>query len=258
MPIDWFTVVAQILNFLVLVWILKRFLYRPVLRVIAERQARVEQSLTEAATLKEAAGAELEKLSAERRTLAEHRDAELAAAQQEAAAERQKLLDAARTDYEAARTRWRSALEHEREDFQRELSRQAHDEVIGIADKLLRDLADTDLQERILGKFLAMLARLPEAEKAALRAGAGKSKTGAVIRSAFGLNDERRGSLEKAAREILGAGAPVAFETKASLGCGIELAVDGHKIAWTLEDYLRSLDTWVTGLLAGRRRGMTT
>ena len=50
MLIDWFTVGAQALNFIVLVWLMKRFLYRPVLDAIAAREQRIAQQLAEAAT----------------------------------------------------------------------------------------------------------------------------------------------------------------------------------------------------------------
>lgn len=242
MPIDWFTVVAQILNFIVLVWILKRFLYQPVLRAIAERQVRVQKSLTDASALKEEATAQMAKLEIERRELTEGREAAIREAQSEGKAERQRLTEEAHTEFEVARKRWRNALAREQDEFQRELSEQAHVEVIAIADKLLRDLSDTDLQERILTKFLQMIDGLNAEERAKLQASDGGT---AVVRSAFELPIERRKAIESATRKILGETAPIEFETKPSLGCGIELSVDGQKIAWTLDNYLHSLDTWV-------------
>lgn len=48
MLIDWFTVIAQVLNFLILVWLLKRFLYKPILNAIDEREKRVAAELADA------------------------------------------------------------------------------------------------------------------------------------------------------------------------------------------------------------------
>ena len=48
MPIDWFTVVAQAINFLILVWLLKRFLYKPILHAIDEREKGIAAQLAEA------------------------------------------------------------------------------------------------------------------------------------------------------------------------------------------------------------------
>ncbi len=251
MPIDWFTVVAQILNFLVLVWILKRFLYVPVLRAIAERQARVDKVLGDASSLKASAEAELAKLEKERRDLEATRDAAMREAQASAESERQRLITEARAEFESARTKWRGALEREQGEFQNQISSQARREVMGIAGKLLRDLADTDLQERILGKFLGILAGIDPGEKKTLREAMRNSgKETATIRSAFELPADRREALTTAVRGLLDEGVAVGFEVKPSLGCGIEVGVDGHKIAWTMDDYLRSLDAWVEGLIA--------
>jgi len=49
MLIDWFTVVAQVVNFLILVWLLKRFLYRPILNAIDAREKRIATKLADAA-----------------------------------------------------------------------------------------------------------------------------------------------------------------------------------------------------------------
>lgn len=49
MLIDWFTVGAQTLNFLILVWLMKRFLYQPVLDAIDAREQRIAQELADAA-----------------------------------------------------------------------------------------------------------------------------------------------------------------------------------------------------------------
>ena len=48
MLIDWFTVGAQALNFLILVWLLKRFLYKPILHAIDEREKRIAKELADA------------------------------------------------------------------------------------------------------------------------------------------------------------------------------------------------------------------
>jgi F-type H+-transporting ATPase subunit b len=50
MLIDWFTVVAQIVNFVILLWLMKRFLYQPILSAIDARESRIAAELSEAAT----------------------------------------------------------------------------------------------------------------------------------------------------------------------------------------------------------------
>ncbi len=62
MSIDWITVVAQLLNFLVLVWLLKRFLYRPILDGIDAREVEISTRMAEATEARKKAEAEVQKL----------------------------------------------------------------------------------------------------------------------------------------------------------------------------------------------------
>jgi F-type H+-transporting ATPase subunit b len=48
--VNWSTFVLEFINFLVLVWLLKRFLYKPVLEIIEQRRAAIEATLAEAET----------------------------------------------------------------------------------------------------------------------------------------------------------------------------------------------------------------
>ena len=251
MPIDWFTVVAQILNFIVLIWILKRFLYQPVLKTMSERQERVRKSIAEAGEERERANLEREQLAEERRQLAEGREAALLGIQAEAEAERKRLIDEARQEFENSRAHWREALARERAEFQQELSTEARREVIAIAGRLLRDLADTDLQRLIVQKFLSMLGQLDAGGRDRLRSSLREAPSPvAVVRSAFPLTQDLQDSVSRAARELLGVDLAVEFETRPALGCGIELRVDGQKVAWNIDDYFHSLDACMHELIA--------
>ena len=82
MELNWSTFALEILNFLVLVWILKRFLYKPVLNVIAQRQARIEQARSES-----------ERLKSEAQSLRERYESRLADWEREKEKARTELLD---------------------------------------------------------------------------------------------------------------------------------------------------------------------
>lgn len=251
MPIDWFTVIAQILNFVVLIWILKRFLYQPVLKTMSERQESVRRSISEAREERERANLERAQLAEERRQLAEGREAALQGIEAEAKAERKRLIDEARQEFEHARSRWREALSRERAEFQQELSAEARREVIAISERLLRELADSDLQGMVVHKFLGMLSQLDAGGRDRLRSSLSEATSPvAVVRSAFPLPQDLQDSVTRAARELLGAGVAVEFETRPALGCGIELGVDGQKVAWNIDDYFHSLDACMHELVA--------
>ena len=69
MLIDWFTVAAQAVNFLILVWLLKRFLYKPILGAMDAREQRIASRLRQAETEKAEARKDGEKLRAARKSL---------------------------------------------------------------------------------------------------------------------------------------------------------------------------------------------
>ena len=96
MLIDWFTVAAQALNFLILVWLMKRFLYKPILNAIDEREKRIAAELANADAKKAEAQKEHDEFQHKNTEFDQQRAALLSKATGEAQAERQRLLDEAR------------------------------------------------------------------------------------------------------------------------------------------------------------------
>ena len=113
MLIDWFTVVAQMVNFLVLVWLLKRFLYRPILNAIDARERRMAAELAEADAKKMAGDKERDEFQRKTHELEQQRTAILSKALEEAQAERQRLIAAAREDASRWRIKWEEAWNRE-------------------------------------------------------------------------------------------------------------------------------------------------
>ena len=96
MLIDWFTVIAQVVNFLILVWLLKRFLYRPILNAIDAREKRIATELADADAKKAEAIKERDEFQHKNEEFDRQRAALLSQATDEAKAERQRLFDEAR------------------------------------------------------------------------------------------------------------------------------------------------------------------
>src|SRR5271156_4365009 len=105
MPIDWFTVVAQAINFLILVWLLKRFLYKPILHAIDERERGIAARLAEAEATQAEAQQERDEFQHKNEAIDQARAALLKKAEDEAEAERQRLLEIARKDADALRAK---------------------------------------------------------------------------------------------------------------------------------------------------------
>ena len=117
MLIDWFTVFAQILNFLVLVYLLKRFLYGRIIRAMDEREKTIALGLEEAQQKKDDAQQEMDRYIAKNKELDDHRQALLAGMKEEVEAHRKDLMNDARKQVETVRVAWYQSLERENRPF---------------------------------------------------------------------------------------------------------------------------------------------
>jgi len=249
MLIDWFTVGAQAANFLILVWLLKRFLYKPVLLAIDMREKQIAAQLQDAETKKTEAQKERDDYQHKSEAFEQQRGALLGKATDEAKTERQRLLDVARKDAEALRSKLEEMANNERDSVNREIVTLAQREVFAIARKTLNDLASTSLEERMVDVFIRRLHEMNEEEKGKLAEFLRTSRAQAMVRSAFDLQSSQRAAIEAAVKETLAAETRPQFRTTPDLVSGIELAVNGHKVAWSIADYLSSLAKSVVTLL---------
>lgn len=249
MLIDWFTVGAQTLNFLILVWLMKRFLYKPILHAIDEREKRIAAELASADKKKDEAEKESNELKRKNEELDQQRTAILKRATDEAKAEGQKLLDEARKAADTFSVKRMESLRNDAVDLRQEISRSTQQEVFAIARKALTDLATVSLEERLGEVFTRRVREMDEQAKADLFEALKTASHPALVRSAFELPEEQRTEIQNALNETFSAEINVRFETAPDLISGIELTTNGIKVAWSIADYLASLEKKVGELL---------
>ena len=249
MLIDWFTVVAQVLNFLILVWLMKRFLYKPILHAIDAREQRIAKELADADTTKTEAEKEREKFQKKNEKFDRQRAALLNQATDDAKAERQRLLDEARKAADSLSAKRMETLRNDTRNLSQAISRRTQQEVFAIARKALTDLATTSLEERLGEVFTRRLREMDGQAKAGLAEALKTASAPAFVRSAFDLPAEQRAAIQHALNETFLAEIHVRFETAPDLISGIELTTNGQKVAWSIADYLASLEKGVDELL---------
>src|SRR5664279_1198131 len=249
MLIDWFTVGAQALNFLILVWLMRRFLYKPILHAIDEREKQVATELANADAKKAEAQKEHDEFQRKNAEFDQQRAALLSKATGEAEAERQRLLDEARKAAEALSSKRQETLRSEEHNLHQAISRRTQQEVFAIARKALADLATTSLEERLVEVFTRRLREMDGKAKACLAEALKSASDPALVRSAFDLPEEQRTAIQNALNETFSANIRVRFETAPDLVSGIELTTNGQKVAWSIADYLASLQKGVEELL---------
>jgi F-type H+-transporting ATPase subunit b len=246
--IDWFTVGAQIINFLVLVGLLKYFLYGHITRAMREREDKIAARLAQAEEREKEAEQELESYQQRNQELARRRDQMLARAREEAGEERKKLLHEAREEVQRTKSRWYEAIGREKDAFLADLRHRAGQQIYAIARRALADLANADLEEHIIQAFSQRLEHLDEDKRQALRASLSADQ-GVVITSAFDLPAAAKERISKILRNYTGNGVKLDYRTSPEVISGIELRVPGHKIAWSLNNYLETLEENLQGAL---------
>jgi F-type H+-transporting ATPase subunit b len=249
MLIDWFTVGAQVLNFIVLVWLLKRFLYKPILNAVDAREKLIAAELADAAAKKAEAQKERDAFQHKTETFDEQRAALMSKATGEANAERQRLLGDARKAADAVSAKRQDALQTEARTLNQAIRRRTQQEVFAIARKALADLAGASLEDRMAEVFTQRLRAMDGKAKAGLAEALKTASEPALVRSAFDLPADQRIAIQKALRETFSANVQIRFETSVDLISGIELSANGQKVAWSIADYLASLEKGVADLL---------
>ncbi len=249
MLIDWFTVIAQVLNFLLLVWLMKRFLYKPILHAIDEREKNIAAELAEADKKKSEAQKESEEFKRKTADLDRDRAALMKKAEDGAQTERQRLLEEARRAAEDLSFKRQEALKAEEHNLHQAIRRRTGKEVFSIARKTLTDLAGVALEERMVDIFTRRMRAMDGQTKTVLAGALKQGSQPAMVRSAFDLPLEQRASVQKALNEIFSAEIRVRFETAPDLINGIEMTTNGQKVAWSIEDYLASMEKGVEEIL---------
>lgn len=234
MSIDWITVSAQIVNFLILVWLLKRFLYQPVINAMNKREQDIakrrrqaverEHKADKAATLYRNKSEELER----------DREEILAKVKTDAEQQKKTLLNAAREEVAATRRDWQLQANQEKQEFFDNLRKQSATAIQRIARKALRDLANADLERQLIDAFIERLRALGAAAT-------GDTTEPVTIATTFALDAGVREQVSRAVREHLAVDVEVVYSESPALLCGIELTHAGRRLSWSLSDYMDKL-----------------
>jgi len=254
MLIDWFTIGAQALNFLILVWLMKRYLYKPILDAVDTREKLVAAELTDAAAKKAEAQKDRDEFQHKNDEFEQQRAALLSKATDEARTERLRILDKAGKTADALTAKRQEALTNEVQSLNQAISSRTRDEVFAIVRKTLTDLATVSLEERIGEVFTRRLHSLNGEAKECLAKALTTASDPALIRSTFELPAEQRAAIQNALNETFSSEVRVRFEVAPDLVSGIELTTNGQKVAWSIADYLASMEKGVGELLKAKEK----
>lgn len=242
MQINWFTVIAQIINFFILVSLLKRYLYKPILRAIEKREKKIASRLKDAESLKKEALTERESFQKKNKQFDLEKKKNLDEAIEDVKRERQQMLEDARKEYYLLQSKLAESLREEEININNEIFDLTRKEVLNIVRKVLNDLATSTLEENTINLFIRKLEELNEEEIKRFQGTSITSGGNIQVKTAFDLTFKQKKEIENQLEKITQQSIEPEFELKPELVCGIELDANGFRLSWNVNDYIHSIE----------------
>lgn len=238
MEIDLFTLIAQAINFIILLVLLGRFLFRPLLAAMDAREKRIAADTAEA----EAKRVEAGEFAGRIKALLEQQEADkermMNAAAEEAEAARKKMLAGVDAEAIEAKQAWKKNLETEKKMYLEALRHRSGEYAMTVAEKALKSLAGEELLARIAAVFTGKIAAMDEKKAAELNSRPG---AGPVVSSDLPLDEAAKHAITEAINRKLGRTGAVEFGSAAGIH-GIELKMGGYRVSWSIADFLGELE----------------
>jgi F-type H+-transporting ATPase subunit b len=241
MKIDWFTVIAQIINFFILVWLLRRFLYKPVLKAIDERENKIASALKDAKAKETEAKKEQDDFMKKNEMFDQQKKKLMDNVVVQTNEERERLLEEARNEAAVLRSKLEKSLNAMQENLGHEIVQKTQQEVFAVARKTLKDLSSMSLEEQTVKIFIGRLKDSKNDERTKLIEAFKSGSNSIIVQTAFDLPSEQQAEIKNAVNEILGTKTQFQFKTAPKLIGGIELTSNGYKLAWSISEYLSSI-----------------
>lgn len=244
MLIDWFTVVAQIVNFVILLVALKYVLYDRVLEAMERRRQDFAEREAETERLQKEAEKEASRLEEQRREIEANWEDMIDEARREADERRRELLEEARAEVEQQEQQWRDSIRAKQDQLLSELQQSTGQQAAAITRRALSDLANADLEGGMVDEFVDRLEELTKATGGeVVQALRDEERDEPVrVRTSFELTDDQRDEIRRTLRKLTEDGQrEVEWERDSDLIAGVVVQIGARSIGWTIDSYLDSL-----------------
>ncbi len=250
MEINWFTFFAQIINFFILIFVLQKLLYKPIITAMENREKTIRERLQSAAQQKQEAEQEMEHYQQIRHDLSLRQGELLTQAKLEIEETRQQLLQEVRDEVLIERSQWQADLVKQKDTFLEELQYRLIQELQLTVRRVLVDLAEVSLEEQIAKVFLNRLQNMSESDRNNLVAtlintASYQRVIPLTLVSAFELPQETKNAIATTIENYFQDNnleqLNLTYQIQPDLICGIELRGEGYKLTWSIEAYLESI-----------------
>ncbi len=229
------TFALEVINFLILIWILQRLFYKPLLEVIAKRKQFIDQSLSDAKNLQQQAEQQRSLYENRQKLWEQEKQAAIAALHQQFEIERRAQLDKLNADLDQERQKAKVTLSKQQQELQQQAEKQALQNGAKFAGMLLQQLASPELEARLFNLLIDNLTTLPEACKLCLTLLGTKKSVPIKITSAYLLPVEMRGQLEQKLGALINSPINFQYHQDSALIAGLRMDIG----AWVLNANLQ-------------------
>ena len=234
MLIDWTTVIFQIVNFLILVALLKRFLYGPIIKAMDDREKTIAEHLAQASQAEKEAQNHAMRLAADQQDFAQKRELLQLEAKNEIATWKDESVERLKAEIATQQKTWQKNLEDEQETFLKKLKITLSRQVFEVSRKVLADLAENKLEARIIEIFLEKINK-ENMDRAEIH-------EHLTVVSGFPLEADVKNVLEVGLKKIFPKQKKLSFIEETELGFGIRLLAGDHKWEWNLSRYMNDIE----------------
>lgn len=250
MSIDPVTFVAQIVNLAILIFLLYKILYKPLLNAIDQREQRITEQTNKAYNDMLLAEDKLKQIEKQKQEIETKRSEIITAAMKEADALKADLENQARLEINKKRDAWMNELDVEKSNLEAELRTMIVDNFNNFSKKALKDLADTNLENQIVLVLDKKFNSLSKEEKEKIT----NSEKCEIVHS-FELDDVKRKAILQFAKNCLKIEEEnVSWRKNDTLVCGIEVIANGNVLSWNLNEYLNVFTNTMSESLAQMSR----
>ena len=229
------TFILEIINFLILIWILQRLFYKPLLEVIAKRKQFIDQSLADAKMMQQQAEEQRSHYENRQKLWEQEKQAALTALHQQIEVERRAQMARLNVDLEQERQKINVTIQRQQRELQQQAEKQALLNGARFAGILLKQSASPELEARLFAMLLDNLKTLPEACTLCLQMMGTKKSVPIKITSAYPLTAELRLQLEQKLGLLINSPINFQYHQDAELIAGLRMDIG----AWVLNANLQ-------------------
>lgn len=241
MLIDWFTVIAQFFNFLLLVWLLKRFLYKPIMNAVDRREQTIQEQLSHAAEQMDTAEILNNQYLSEINNFNSKKEDLMLQAVQEAESVKKNMIDANKLELSHLKQKQKESLRDQEEAYQNNLIKQAQTEIFQIAKKTLYDLSSEEIESHLFRVFMNQIKALTTAQKDELRFTLADCQYKIIFKSSYEMQETDQQLLTNTLTDMVVHPVSLVFVKQSELINGFQLLTGDFKVSWNIEEYLIDL-----------------